>query len=420
MPPADDAIKVLFLPGNPSHVKSQRPVAEELVRRGHAPSFLIRDGVVDEYYRVGKCLDRDEFITHVYQGYYRSDINRALPELRSFFRARREVDEFLGLLDFDVAVFCNDDSGLFDRLVIDSCRRRSRAALLIQESVRPAQRVLPILTRLRQQSLTETAGQIANALGSKLSRGPFFRKRYGHSPCNIIAVAGERFRRQLIAEGVPASRIRVTGQPRLDGALQPPTGLRKRRDPDKPAVLLFCNQPVPGAEQALDQMFRDLVHACDDLDNVRLLFKLHPDDLPQEHWLALLAPNEGRNLLEVTSRRPLKECFDQAAAVMTIASTTSLEAMAEGLPVGLVDYLPVAWYLPFAESGAALSVTSAADLKESIRQLLFDEEARTRLVARSGVVFPDELHLRDGQSASRIVDFIEESLGIASKRVLCA
>src|SRR5262249_50558321 len=142
--------------------------------------------------------------------------------------------------------------------------------------------------------------------------------------------------------------------------------------------------------------------------------KIHPDDSPEEHWQALLHSSEMDSVLEVTSTRPLGECFDMADAMMTIASTTSLEAIAAGLPVALINYLPIPWYLPFDESGAVLPVTDPSRLTDVIRTLLFDTDTRSRLRANAPRVFFDELYLQDGKSAQRIAQFIEENLNGAS------
>jgi glycosyltransferase involved in cell wall biosynthesis len=93
---------------------------------------------------------------------------------------------------------------------------------------------------------------------------------------------------------------------------------------------------------------------------------------------------------------------------MTIASTTCLEAMAVGLPVALVNYLPISWYLPYDAMGAAISIAKKDELRDAIRRLLYDEPLRTSLCRHSEEVLRDELFLRDGASASRIVDFIED------------
>jgi len=158
------------------------------------------------------------------------------------------------------------------------------------------------------------------------------------------------------------------------------------------------------------QLFTDLVQAVDELEGVRLLVKLHPRDLPVEEWTGHLQPGQGRSLLEVTKSRPLADCFAQADAFLTVASTTCLEAMDVGLPVGLLDYLPIEWHLPYAEAGAVLSIGSAAALPLVLQRLLFDEALRGELRRQAALVLGRELHLRDGQSARRIARLLVETV----------
>ncbi len=404
------AIRVLFVPGNPGHVQAQLPIAKELRQRGHNPCFLTRDAVIKPEYRTAEAVKGAGFPCYEYSGYYESDVGRTLPKQKPYVRSKREVFAFLSSIPFDVAVFCNDNSAVFDRLVIAFSRRQGREVLLVQESVRPAHRPTSLVARIRRQGLSAVAAWGPRILARCAPAGAFVRRGYGRSGCTMIAAAGDRFRRQLMQQGVAGKNIRVTGQPRLDGTMKTIKRLSDNGDSGTERVLLFCNQPIPESH-LLDRLFVDLVATCDACDNVRLLVKLHPRDLPVDHWLRLLPPGAGRSLLEVTNRRKLEECFQLADAMMTVASTTSLEAMAAGLPVALVNYLPISWHLPYDELGAALSIDSTSTLRESILRLLFDCSVREGLRARAETVLQDELYLRDGGSAKRIVDFIEERLG---------
>jgi glycosyltransferase involved in cell wall biosynthesis len=406
-------IRALFVPGNVAHVRTQLPVAAELARRGHDVAFLVRDRMVAADYRVAPLLAATGQVVHDFDGFYETDLGRRFPRLAAYGRSRRDVTRALDALGFDLAVLCNDDSALFDRLVVDFCRRGDRRTLLIQESVRPAQRRLGLGRRIRHQGLSAVAGGWVQSAGSALLPGPFTRRGYAHGGCDLIAAAGDCFRRRLMDEGVAAERIRVTGQPRLDALEAPPAGPLAAAGDE--AVLLFCSQPIPAPPRLVDRLFVELVAACEALPKVRLLFKLHPRDLPEEHWRGLLGKAvSGEAVLgdrvEVTKTRPLAESFRTADAMMTVASTTALEAMAAGLPVGLVDYLPTPWYLPYEERGAALSVRSRSELPDAVRRLLRDRALREGLTAHAGQVLQDELYLRDGHSAERIADFIEERL----------
>jgi UDP-N-acetylglucosamine 2-epimerase len=215
------------------------------------------------------------------------------------------------------------------------------------------------------------------------------------------------FRQYLLKEGIDSSRIIVTGQPRLDKK-----AFHKRRNNKNAAdkIILYCNQPVKCSIEAQDRLFLDLVDAADSLDNVRLFVKLHPRDLPESHWIDLLNSGQGRSLIKVTKKGSLIECFDNADAFMTIASTTCLEAMEYGLPVGLINYLPIEWYLPYQQHGAVISVQSRNDLSNTMKSLLFDESLRLNLMSNSKQVLRDELYLRDSMSAARIANYIHKTL----------
>jgi hypothetical protein len=379
--------------------------------RGHSCSFLTRDSLIEPCYRVEHLVDRQQFGTHTYTGHYETDLDR-FPGLRSYLRSRREIARFLSSLEFDIAVVCNDDAGYFVRILIDYCRRYGKEAILIQESVRPAPRSEAFSGSHKKQGRSTPVRSTLRFVARRAMSSALFRKGYGHSPCTMIAAAGDRFCRQLIAEGVAANKIRVTGQPRLDSLYPPDSADRVERPIRADPVLLFCTQPLPGTQPFMDDLFHDLISVCSSLGNVRLLFKLHPLDLPEKHWLRLIDRDEERFVADVTRKRPLRECFDMADGMITIASTTSLEAIAAGLPVGLVNYLPISWYLPFERSGAVLSIQRREDLEATVRALLFDHQVRSALKKNSSTVFLDELYLQDGRSAVRIGDFIEEKLGV--------
>ena len=169
-------VRALFIPGNRSHVATQLPVAEELRRRGNEAHFLTRDAVIHEAYRTSASLEGGGFTIHAYEGYYQTDIGRRLPRLGPYFRSRREVFRFLDAVAFDVAATCNDDSALFDRLVVDYSRRRGRDVLLIQESVRPAQRRLPLGAALRAQGRSALTTPLLLCVARWATGGAFARR----------------------------------------------------------------------------------------------------------------------------------------------------------------------------------------------------------------------------------------------------
>jgi len=401
---------IFFVPSNPSHVATLLPVAEELLSRGHVSTFLTRDSLVEEEYRVEPLLASKNMPFVRYTGYYQTDSDQFFPDIGSYLKFRAEFYRWLTPLGADAVVTCNDDAALFDRMVMDLFRCDGKHAYLVQESVRPATRELPFFFKLKEQGTNEILHQFFAKFAYRFSLGPFFRKGYAHSRHTTIFAAGDMFRQILLKDGVEDSRIVVTGQPRLDRKTSPARSTVEENRNNGEKMLLYCNQPVKCSQEAQDRLFVKLVETIDGMDNVRLLVKLHPRDLPESYWLKLLQPGQGESLVEITRTRTLASCFEAADAFMTIASTTCLEAMDHGLPVGLINYLPIDWYLPYAPFGAVVSVESEGELRNSIEALVFNEPVRQRLRVGAERILQDELYLRDGRSAWRIANHIEMAL----------
>ena len=394
----------LFLPSNPAHYRTMEPVARELSRLGHRIAFSVRDAHLDSSYSVDSLVRQGGFTRYVYEGFYKLNMFQILPPLGIWHHMRKDVFRYLDSVAFNAIIVCNDFTVPFERLAIDYCRRNSRVSLLIQESVRPAFQRLPLAIRFRSDGPRSLIRPVERFIARRLVPSGYGRSEYGHSPCSLIAVAGDAFRRRLISEGVDQEKIHITGQPRLDQSRL----ITPRTIPSKigPPTLLFCSQPSPVPQRVVDMMFVEMLEGCRQAGNVQLLVKLHPRDLAPEHWFAV-APNALRPLLiDVTKTDSLESCFEVADAMVTIASTTCLEAMQAGLPVGLIKYLPLEWHLPYEDHDAIIPIRCASDFSEAIRALTRDEKLRQRLVRNAEDVLFDELYLRDGKSAQRIAQLL--------------
>lgn len=399
---------ILFIPSNPSHVATQMPVAEELLKRGNIPLFLSRDYHIEKQYCVEPTLSNYSMPVVRYKSYYKTDENRIFPSIYSYLKFYAKFSVWLSNVGADAIVVCNDDAALFDRMAVNIFLRTGKSAFLIQESVRPAIRKISFNKKYKEQGAKGILQDILKCLAFRYRLGPFFRKGYAHSSVTMIFTAGEMFSHRLRDEGVTHSQIIVTGQPRLDIKASPVEALLHEKKVGSGKVLLFCNQPVKCSKEAQEGLFLDIVNLTDSMEGVSLIVKLHPRDPPESYWIQLLKPGQGRSLIDITRSSPVIDCFKRADAFITITSTTCLEAMEYGLPVGLIEYLPIEWYLPYSSLNAVISVKSYVELRHAIEMLLFDESVRNRLHENAENVLIQELYLRDGKSATRICDHIEQ------------
>ena len=401
-------ITTLFVPSNPTHLQNQLPIADELRRRGHCSVFLVRDAVVAPPFRVGQRINRDVYAVAEYKDCYQTDTGHICPALRSYRRSKREISKFLHAIDFQVAVMCNDASALFDRIVVDFCRRNKKRSLLVQESIKQDLKPQSILKEFRSRGLLRTVRLAAFSSAGRWATGPFFRRSYMNPRTSAVAAAGSRFRDALVAGGYPRDRIRITGVPRLDGAQS--SRQARASDSANPKTLLYCHQPLPNCDSASTELFRDLFRHFSQASGRQLIIKLHPRDASPDEWWDRIGASSRPGNIVITRDRDLTSCFVEADAFLTLSSTTAVEALAAGLPIALIDYFPTRKYLPYGELGAALSVDKRDSLGPTIDLLLDDQQIRDSLLANAQRVVDLEIFAHDGRSASRIADYIEEEL----------
>lgn len=92
--------------------------------------------------------------------------------------------------------------------------------------------------------------------------------------------------------------------------------------------------------------------------------------------------------------------------MMTLYSTTALEAMILDKPVITINLMNIPDRVPYEKSGAALGVKRAGDIAPSIKKAMYDEETRKNLeTARKKFVY-EQAYLVDGNASRRVADLI--------------
>lgn len=154
-------------------------------------------------------------------------------------------------------------------------------------------------------------------------------KDMGYLP-TIICVMDELAKREAIEDGVPAERIRVTGNPHLDRMTE---GIS--RDREDPHSVLFTSQPirdVDGAKYgfdeyaALEQIIRVLPVG------LRLAIRLHPKDdrHKYDHYLV--------DRVAIADSLTLEEALSRSGLIIGMFSPVLIQAAAAGKAV--ISYEP--------------------------------------------------------------------------------
>jgi hypothetical protein len=230
---------------------------------------------------------------------------------------------------------------------------------------------------------------------------------YGGGNSDRTAVQNVEARDQLVAAGIAASRIKVTGQCTHDllwsanlnrDSIRSKLGKKYGFGAQRP--LLICALPVLGEhnylsenEQRESTEFLLSVLARSEGD---VLLSLHPRQSRENY--ANLAETHGISILE----EPLSEVLSAADAFVAYSSTLEW-AQLLGIPAVALEYFELGYVL-FADMPGIITVTKRSDLPEALKTLLFDQNAIVALKAQTESVRRSNRF--DGRACARILDVL--------------
>ncbi len=309
-------------------------------------------------------------------------------------------------------VVLGNDLGTLERLFIAEARRLGIPSLLVQEGVL-AQHGEPLVRFSWPQ-------RIAHAAMAWLGLRMPDPRPCGLNGADHIAVMGQAMAELLMRQGISQRQITVTGQPRYDllYALKRGTAMPKPlpvplQTGEK--IILFTSQPyvryqmcsVVGARQ----IWQTVISGVKELgDGHRLVAKLHPGEDTEwtRGWLADTFPPDWI----LTRDDDVFSLVFHADALITVISSTALEALYLDKPVILLDACGVKQPIPYVPSGAVLQARTADDLTLRLKEALYDEGVRARLAQARRAFVPWQLDIADGKASERVTNLIEMIAGL--------
>jgi hypothetical protein len=239
--------------------------------------------------------------------------------------------------------------------------------------------------------------------------------RYGCAVSGAVCAWGEGSKDFFLEGKVPEQRIVVTGAPRLDNLDVAAWRTRGRellealRLPAPP--LAFLSNPIEiqgygSRELKLDLFARFLAGAAPVLRaaGVPIVVKNHLHEDPDDYRRVAAASPIG-DLVTVLDTGPVFAAIAAARAAVVLTSTVGLEALAFGLPLGVLEIPGHEFAFEYVQRGAAVPVRIAS-VAAGVEQLLARDDAR----ARAGEAFVHR-HLHDqGRARYNVADVIERVL----------
>jgi hypothetical protein len=231
---------------------------------------------------------------------------------------------------------------------------------------------------------------------------------YGRGGAHQICVWGEGSAEHFRALGVPASTIRVTGNPRFDSI--DPAEWRERRDSilrgasfDAPPLLYLSNpvddQGFCSTDVKLGLFERFLVEASPILARrgIQLAVRLHP----REDRAAFQRIIDRARMPAKLVDGGLFQWLASARAAVVLTSTVGLEALAFGVPIGVLEMPGHGFAFEYVSRGAAVGIR-ADGIAVGVETLL--DASRHR--EQAGVALLDRHLAYRGEATHRIAEAI--------------
>lgn len=349
--------RVVLTAATMTQARTMVACAPALHAAGLDPVFVSLDPIIGKSATIGFA---EAGVPCVQHGRPRSSQRARM--LRIVFGGRADAR---ALIDGAGAVVIGNDFSPFERLIVQEARRAGVATILVQDGVIALQGDQAGGGARSGSTLVTMAKRALSMLGL-----PFAPKPYGLGGCDAVCVYGPSTADALIRRGVPQATIHVTGQPRYDAlAVAPdaPDAAATRRRRQGPIVVTtqpFSRYGLASADDETRVFSRMIAAAAERGETV---VKLHPDTDPASRAaLQSAAPDTVRFEQQI----PIEALLADARAVVTLSSTTALEAMLHGTPVVVVDAPGFPTTLPYIESEAAEAARTPDEIGEAIGRAL--------------------------------------------------
>ncbi|MCX6707907.1 MAG: UDP-N-acetylglucosamine 2-epimerase [Candidatus Woesearchaeota archaeon] len=314
------------------------------------------------------------------------------PLLDFVFRKRicsaiRYIETAIDMLDKEKPrlLLVADETALFGRCLISAAKTKGIPVIAVQHGY-----------------ITPNSFEYMHAKG-EISRDLSIEKPF----CPVadrIVVYGPYTKDILVRSGnYPEHSVVVTGQPRYDCLANKKAFSREKVFDDfgldkKKKLILWTTQDIPGQIEIV-------FNAVKNIKNAQLLVKVHPREVAGADLYHKKAKESGMKIWAVKEANAL-ELINACDVMITMHSTTGLEAIMMNKPVVVLNMSGKPDIVPYAQEGAAIGVYKADHLEPAIRNALFDSKKRAALLKESKAYSFRHAYKMDGNATERVLKVI--------------
>lgn len=280
------------------------------------------------------------------------------------------------------------------------------------------ERVRPKVVVIGNPALMEgrVAGHLAREIGARtltIQHGDILEGKDVVEGYDVDAfcVWGERSRDMLIRSGIEASRIHVTGA----AWLEPRSTAPKPRAQRTTVLVALSGAGHMVGRTEHERAVGALFNAARELRDVKFVFRVHPKDDPAPYRARASALDLSR--VQVVAAREtsvtMQEQLRESDVLVTIMSTSALDAMLAGVPV-LTLNRPAGEHVPdYVQDGATTQADPDESLVASLRVLV--DRGEPSWISERATSFASKFYgPLDGHAADRIAAVIRTAIDASS------
>ena len=217
-----------------------------------------------------------------------------------------------------------------------------------------------------------------------------------------FAVLCEYAKNEIIKRGIDPNSIHITGQPAFDkhpwylAHTEREEVCRKLGVDSNRFLVTFMSQP--NAER--EDVFRTLIEAVKKVDSnkISLVVKLHPNENGQIQRV-IMREMGVKDILLVKSM-DARELLAVSDLIITVSSTTGLEAAVMGKPLVYINVTNKEDYIPFEDMGIGIRCTNSTELYDVLKQAAVDHNLP--------VLMNTSNYKTDGNAAERVGNLVKQ------------
>ena len=227
-----------------------------------------------------------------------------------------------------------------------------------------------------------------------------YRKQLNTRP-TAFAVLCDYAKEEILKRGIDPKSVYVTGQPAFDKHpwylihTEKEDVCKKLGIDSNKALITFMSQP--NAER--EDVFRTLMEAVKKIgsNRINMVVKLHPNE---DGKIQQIIMNEmGVNDIVLVKNIDARELLAISDFIITVSSTTGLEAAVMGKPLVYINVTDKEDYIPFADMGIGIKCTNSTELYNVLKQTVIN--------GNSLILSNTYKYKTDGRAAERVGDLVK-------------